>query len=77
MGEQRNVNVIYQGRGKGKLDVEWCWIQMENMAIKLVGNFESANFTRHANGQLFYINPNKNFNAFRIGGNANLNEFWT
>jgi hypothetical protein len=58
---------------KGKLDMEWTWIIMENMAAKVIGSYETRNVSRYLTSEVFYRNPKKAFKQFAVGVDVNIN----
>jgi len=61
-------------QAKGKFDMEWTWIFMENMAAKLLGSYETRNVSRYLVSQVFYRNPKKAFKQFSAGMDVNVNK---
>lgn len=61
-------------QAKGKFDVEWTWIFMENMAAKVLGSYETRNMSRYLMSQVFYRNPKKAFKQFSAGMDVNVNK---
>lgn len=74
----RNAKVDYQlSQSRGTIEGEWCWIYLENMAIKVISNQESDGLVKKSTIEGFYLNPNKTFNAFQMGGDADVHGFGT
>jgi len=61
-------------QAKGKCDMEWTWILMENMAAKVLGSYETRNVSRYLMSQVFYRNPKKAFKQFSAGMDVNVNK---
>lgn len=59
---------------KGKLDMEWTWTFMENMAAKVIGSYETRNVSQCIMSQVFYRNPKKAFTQFSAGMDVNVNK---
>lgn len=49
---------------------------MENMSVKLIGNYETTNYTKDASITVYYLNPNRTFESVNVGGNVALNKMW-
>ncbi|XP_069692884.1 uncharacterized protein Apoltp isoform X2 [Periplaneta americana] len=61
-------------QAKAKLNTEWTWIYMENMAGKIIGSYETRNVSQYLITEAFYRNPKKAFKQFSVGMDLNVNK---
>lgn len=60
----------------GQINATWTWLIMENMNVKLIGNYETGNYTKEGSLTAFYVNRNKTFELMKVGGDIILNKAW-
>lgn len=75
-GESTGNAFFVINESKGEVSATWAWIIMENMSVKLIGNYESANYTKDAAITAYYVNPNRTFELLKVGGNIASNKTW-
>lgn len=78
IGEQeKHANAFYDLDDTScRVDATWSWLLLENMSVKLIGNYRQLKYKRDAAINAFYINKNKAFEQLKIGGNVDLNNAW-
>lgn len=75
---EKQAYIFYQlTDSKGSIDATWTWLVMENMSVKLIGNYVAANYSQDAAIKAFYVNRNKTFQLTKVGGKLILNKNWT
>lgn len=75
--EYSHGNLYYSlEASSGDCDVAWSWIVLENMSVKLIGNYRKNNQTGHAILNVFYVNPGRAFQSLKIGADVDLNKTW-
>lgn len=77
-GQQRYGRAYFDiTDSKGSIDADWIWLFLENIFIKVRGNYENKKYNSTSNLQLFYVNPQKMFNFLKIGGDVNVDTLWS
>ncbi|XP_072402619.1 uncharacterized protein Apoltp isoform X1 [Diabrotica undecimpunctata] len=76
-GLQRDIDGFFElTDAKGNVKVNFIWLYMENMLVRIIGSFENRQYSSQSSIEGFYENPEKSFQLLKGGGDIKFDRIW-